>query len=153
MPKPAKSTMRVLRWIFGIPLAFAITVGELMLISRLGNLQLYFHNYYMYMAVTEVEIVFTFALPIFLSTWFAPGPKKYAALIGMVIVTAFIVIVLYETFITSPEDFINSFTVNNIGAYAGFFAGSSLGFGMSYAVFKNKGWNRELTTSDIQEDY
>ncbi len=153
MAKPAKSTMKVLRWIFGIPLAFAITVGELMLISRQGSLELYFHNYYMYMAVTEFEIAFSFALPIFLSSLFAPSPKKYAALIGVVIVTAFIVVVLYYIFISSPQDFFNSFTVNNIAAYIGFFAGGSIGFGISYAVFKNKGWNRESVVPEIQEEY
>lgn len=145
--------MRVLRWIFGIPLAFAITVGELMLIAWQGSLELYFHNYYMYMAVTEFEIAFTFALPVFLSSLFAPSPKKYAALVGVVIVTAFIIVVLYYIFITSPQDFINSFTVNNIAAYIGVFAGGSIGFGLSYAVFKNKGWNRELTTPEMPEDY
>jgi len=153
MGKPAKSTIRVLRWIFGIPLAFAITVGELMLIARQGSLELYFHNYYMYMAVTEFEIAFSFALPVFLSSLFAPSPKKYAALISLVIVTAFIVVVLYNIFISSPQDFINSFTVNNIAAYIGVFAGGSIGFGLSYAVFKNKGWHRESVMLKMPEDY
>jgi len=152
MAKPAKSTMKVLRWIFGIPLAFAITVGVLMLIAWQGNLELYFHNFYVYMAITEFEIAFTFALPVFLSSLFAPSPKKYAALIGVVIVTAFILLVLFYTFITSPEEFLRSFTVTTIANYVGFFAGGSIGFGLSYAVFKNKGWNSELT-AEIPEDY
>src|SRR5580698_2199095 len=99
MAKPTKSTMKVLRWIFGIPLAFAITGGVLMLIAWQGNLELYFHNYYVYMAITEFEIAFTFALPVFLSTLFVPSPKKYAALTGEVIITVFIAFVLYYTFI------------------------------------------------------
>jgi hypothetical protein len=153
MAKQAGNTMRVLRWIFGIPLAFAITGGVLMLIAWQGNLEVYFHNYYVYMAITEFEIAFTFALPVFLSSLFAPSPKKYAALIGVVILTAFIAFVLYYTFISSPEEFLNSFTVSNIGAYVGFFAGGSIGFGVSFAVFKNKGWNRDLTAPEMPEDY
>jgi len=153
MTKPTGNTMKVLRRIFGVPLAFAITVGAMFLVAWQGSLRVQFHNFYLYMVLTELEIVIIFALPVFLSCLFVPSPKKHVGLIAVVIVNIFVIVIVYYLFVQIIEEGYNSFTVENVAAYLAFIAGSAIGYAVSYVVFKNKGWNRELPAAEMGEDY
>jgi predicted outer membrane lipoprotein len=79
-------SMKILRWIFGIPLAFAIVIGILWYgTANIDDGLRRLHNSYLYLAIHAFEIIFSFALLVFLACLFAPGPKKYAALATVIV--------------------------------------------------------------------
>ncbi len=149
-----KQIVKILRWMFGIPLAFLIAIETMLIIGDLVNFRKYFPNYYVDFAVHEFEVTVIFILPVFLSCLFVPRPKKYAALIAMIITTVLLAAVLYDQYIASPREgsgSSSSFFV--IGSEIALLAGSSAGFAISYFVFKKRGWNREVKGLETPETY
>jgi hypothetical protein len=153
MTKPTQKTTNVLRWIFGIPVAFAIAFGLLALLFSASDLEEHFHNFYMYMLAHELEITFVFAVPVLLSSVFTPRPKKFGALIAVTIVFLLLVSLLCFRFVLSPTDELPSISVVLIGSYFAILAGGSVGFAAAFLVFKNKGWHSEPKETLIEESY
>lgn len=149
-----KQIIKILRWMFGIPLAFLIGIETMLIIGDLVDFRKYFPNYYVDFGVHEFEFTVIFILPVFLSCLFVPRPKKYAALIAMIITTVFLGAMLYDHFIISPrEGSGSSSSFFLIGSEIAILAGSSTGFAISYFVFKKRGWNREVKELESPETY
>jgi len=150
MPKPARKTMNVLRWIFGIPLAVVISLGLMTLVIYSVDEHLRVSNYDLYTFVHAAEIIFSFTLLVFLSCLFAPAPKKYAALFSITIMVILIGIAFY---VALTNKSMGDFTMISAASFLSSFTGLFIGLFLSYFTFKNKGWNRELTTPEMPEDY
>jgi len=149
MAKPGK-TMNVLRWIFGIPLAVVISLGLLTLFTYSVDKYLGVSRYVLYIIVHAAGIVFSFTLLVFLSCLFIPAAKKYAALFSIIIMAILIGIAF---FVALTNKLIGDFTIISAISFLGSFTGLLIGSFLSYIIFKNKGWNRDLTAPEIQEDY
>ena len=134
--------MNVLRWIFGIPLAFLLGIGLLYVVVTVDTRSPGYTLSFSF-AFRVLELITVLGVPVFLSCLFTPSPKKYAALISVSIITVFTVAVLIYVFIVNPPFYSAKQTVSVISGYMMFVAGSSIGFGAGYAVFKNRGWERK----------
>jgi hypothetical protein len=150
MPKPAGKTMNVLRWIFGIPLAFGVAFGVLFILvtvdsGRPGG------AFTFTMVLRVAEVVLLFSVPVFLSCLFAPAPRKVAAFISISIIALFTAGVLVYRFIVNPPFYSTIQAVSMAGTYMFLIAGGALGFGVAYAVFKNKGWEKKPKDFDTDE--
>jgi hypothetical protein len=146
MPKPAGKTMNVLRWIFGIPLAFAFALGVLYALVTFGPRAEHFP-----LALVVAEVVFVFSIPVFLSCLFTPAPRKYGALISLSVIVLFSAGALIYRFIVNPPFYSAIETASLAGTYMLLIAGGAFGFGIAYAVFKNKGWERKPKDFDMDE--
>ena len=151
MPKPGK-TMNVLRWIFGIPLGFAVALGLLFVMVTVdtGTVSDGFSFSFAFHVFLAVIIC---SLPVFLSCLFTPSPKKLAALISVSVIALFTIALFIRRLIVDPPFYSAEEIASVLGSYMIVIAGSSTGFAASYAVFKNKGWNRKLTAPEMPEDY
>jgi hypothetical protein len=150
MPKPAGKTMNVLRWIFGIPLAFVLGFGLLYVVVTVDTRPPGYSLSFSF-AFRVLELIIILGVPVFLSCLFTPSPKKYAGLISVSIITLFTVAILVYVFIVNPPFYSVIRTVSVVSGYMMFIAGSSIGFAVSYTVFKNKGWERKPKNSDAGE--
>jgi hypothetical protein len=149
MPKRGK-TMNVLRWIFGIPLAFAVAFGVLFILVTVDNSPRS-GAFTFTMVLRVAEVVFLFSIPVFLSCLFAPAPRKVAAYISMSMIAVFTACALGYRFIVNPPFYSAIEAVSVAGTYMFLIAGGALGFGMAYAVFKNKGWEKKPKDLDMDE--
>src|ERR1700743_597396 len=87
--------MKILRWIFAIPLAFAISMAALTLLVFQRDIFMRFGGAEVVHILFHLETVIFFVLPGLLRSLFGPPPKKYAALISLAIVITFLVITFY----------------------------------------------------------
>jgi hypothetical protein len=142
--------VKILRWIFGFPLAAAISLGILFLAIQYGLRGFYSSQLFIALYIYRLAIIFfCFALWIFLTCLFIPSNKKLAGLMPMAASTLFLIIVLYMS-IKNISDL--HFNQNSIIGFSSFYIGMLMGYFMSYVVFKNKGWNRlkkELKTREF----
>jgi len=150
MPKPAGKTMNVLRWIFGIPLAFLIAIGFLYVLVTFDT-QPRGYGFSFSFVFSVLAVIFIFGVPVFLSCLFAPSPKKYAALISVSLITVLTIALFIYLLIINPPFHSVRQAIVVVGRHMIFIAGSSAGFAASYAVFKNKGWERKPKDLDMEE--
>ena len=146
MPKPAGTTMNVLRWIFGIPLAFALAFGLLYILVTFSP-----RAEHVPLALIAAEVVFIFSVPVFLSCLFTAAPRKYGALISLSMIALFTAGALIYRFIVNPPFYSAIETASLAGTYMLLIAGGAIGFGVAYAVFKNKGCERKPKDFDMDE--
>jgi len=144
--------MKRLRWIFGIPLAFIIIVGMLVLGT---SLEVYFYGSWLYSGFEKYYHAFVMlincALFVFLSSLFVPTKRKYAAIIAIVIIsclagTSLILNIIYNKIYSI-------FTIRIILNYGAIFSGLLVGICMSYLVFKNRAWSKAKSIEDDKEVY
>jgi len=150
MHKPAGKTLNVLRWIFGIPLAFLIAFGFLYLLVTFDT-QPRGYGFSFSFVFSVLAVIFIFGVPVFLSCLITPSPKKYASLISVSLITVFTIALFIYLLIINPPFQSARQAVVVVGRYMIFIAGSSAGFAVSYAVFKNKGWERKPKGQTIDE--
>jgi hypothetical protein len=150
MAKPTGNTMKVLRWIFGIPLAFAVAFGLLYVLVTVDT-DPPGYGFSFSFAFRVFEIIIIFSVPVFLSCLFTPSPKKYAALISVSLITLAIVALFIYLFIANPPNHSAEQAVSVLGKYMILIAGPSIGFAVSYNVFKNKGWEKKSKDFDMDE--
>ena len=144
--------MNLLRWIVGIPLAFAISIGLIMLNSDYGLGNNYLNkNVFVYLLYYLSVNILCFFLAVFLSCIFIPYNKRYAALIAVVISLSFIVIGLYFKLTDSLTygQITMQVLINQAGIVFGLLAGTYV----SYEVFKNKGWRTPKNIDPQKEVY
>jgi len=142
--------MNVLRWIFGIPLAFAVAFGVLFILVTVDNSPRS-GAFTFTMVLRVAEVVFPFSVPVFLSCLFTPAPRKLAAFISLSIIALFTGGLVVYRFIVNPPLQSATQAVSVAGAYMFLIAGGALGFGVAYAVFKNKGWEKKARDYDSDE--
>lgn len=118
-----------------------------------GEIWDHFKNFYLAFCVREFEIVFLFAVPVFLSSVFMPKPKKVGASITVVIMTLFQIIMLIVVYLdehTGWRAFANTY---DLLAWATMSGATAVGFAISYLVFKNRGWEKEIEKTELPETY
>jgi len=102
--------------------------------------------------IFHLETVIFFVLPVLLSSLFAPRPKKYAALIALAIVITFLVITFYFQLRRFTEGGLMSVSLEIATSYLAMLAGCSIGFAISYIIFKKRGWKskpEDMETPDL----
>jgi hypothetical protein len=144
--------MNRLRWIFGIPLAFAITIGLIVLNSNfeevIGSNTFYMHIYLYYHAFMNMLCL---AMLVFLSALFIPFNRKYAAVIALSI--SFVLEGTGFYFALTDRGTYGDITFRLLLNYAGAFAGLLAGFYISYEVFKNRSWSKPKTMEEDKAVY
>jgi len=138
--------MKLLRWILGIPLAFGIVLGLTYIIIDSNSIAHFFgQNVKLDLAYHFVFVCILFFLLLFLSSLFVPAPKKYGTIITAAICYLIVLGLLYYRFFVAT-DHIN---IVFIASFSGLFSGILIGFLVSYRVFKNRGWNKPYSNTDI----
>jgi len=143
MTTQGKNTVRILRWIFCIPLAFVISIMALTLLIFQRDISMRFRSSDLFTILFNLETVVFFVLPVLLSSLFAPRPKKYAALIALAIVMAFLFITFYFELRNFAERGFRSISLQIATSYMAMLAGCSIGFALSYIIFIKRGWKSE----------
>ncbi len=152
MTTRGNNTIKILRWIFAIPLAFAISMAALTLLVFQRDIFMRFGAAGLFPIIFHLETVVFFVLPVLLSSLFAPRPKKYAAMISLAIVMAFLVITFYFQVKRFAEGRFMSVSLEIAASYLAMLAGCSIGFAVSYIIFKKRGWKskpEDLEMPDI----
>lgn len=144
--------MNRLRWIFGIPLAFTLIIGLIMLNSdfeeTIINNRFYIRTYLYYHAFMNMLCL---ALLVFLSALFIPFNRKYAALIAVSI--SFLLQATGFYLVLTDRATYGDITVRLLLNYAGAFTGLLVGFYISYEVFKNRNWSKPKVIKEDKEVY
>jgi hypothetical protein len=142
--------MRIIRWIFGIPLAFAIIIGISSIVAYAESFKLYLEsNIKLNVAFHFAFNFLTFSGLVFLSCLFVPTPKKIAAIISITIAYVAIAAGSAYVFITEPA----GLNIVVIAGCSGIVLGLASGFVFSYKIFKNKGWNKTWVLAKEQDSY
>ena len=140
--------MKLLRWIFGIPLAFGIVLGLIYIVIDSNSIAHFFGQHIkLDLAYHFVLACVLFFLLLFLSSLFVPAPKKYGAIITAVICYLIVLGLLYYLFFVATD----GITIIFIASSSGLFSGILVGFLVSYWVFKNRGWSRAYSDPDITD--
>ena len=140
--------MRILRWIFGIPLAFAVVIAILYYLVTYTDDHLFaLRHGYLFLGVRSVEFIIIFALLVFLSCLFVPRPKKIAALITIGLMTFLESLAVFLEFSNILEGSVSPTFVDSLLSS---FVGMSVGFVICFYAFKNRGWNRKAKIFDIE---
>ena len=132
--------MKILRWIFAIPLAFVISIAALTLLVFQRDIFMRFGGADLFTILFNLETVVFFVLPVLLSSLFAPRPKKYAALIASAMVVAFLFITFYFELRSFAQGGFRAISLQIATSYLAMLAGCSIGFAVSYIIFKKRGW-------------
>jgi hypothetical protein len=144
--------MNRLRWIFGIPVAFAIIFCILLLNAYVEPS---FYENQLFLSISQYYHPFSnlvcCSMLVFLSCLFVPTKRKYAAIVAVLIIScligaSFIFTVLYNKIYRLAS-------INLLLNYAGIFAGLLVGMCVSYQVFKNRGWSKANILEEDKEDY
>src|ERR1700691_2645418 len=115
--------MNIVRWIFGIPVAFCITIGVFSIIDWEIDIRHYSHNLYLYALVHSIEIVIVFSSSVVLSCLFVPRPKKYAALAAVVSVIVLMGWLVYYQYDVSQQAGLQTIPTIALGSDLSLFAG------------------------------
>jgi hypothetical protein len=143
--------MNIVRWIFAIPVAFCITIGTYSYVDSQIDLRRYFSGLNLIALARSIEFVIVFSASVILSCLFAPRPKKYAALAAVVLVTVLMGLLVCYEYILSQRAGLHTVPTIALESNLSFFAGSSIGFALSYLIFKNNGWYPELMKTETPE--
>ncbi len=142
--------MRLIRWIFGIPLAFAIIIGISSIVAYAEHFKQYLNgNLTLNVSFHFANSFITFAGLVFLSCLFVPAPKKIAAIVSTTIAYVGIAAGSAYVFITEPS----GLDIVVISGCLGILLGLAGGFVFSYKIFKTKGWDKVRPLPDEQESY
>jgi hypothetical protein len=129
--------MTILKWITGIILACALTVGFAgFLMHALGIENDPGHNWFKYWIISVLLPSLSFCLFVILTCWLIPSYKKYAGILVILLSLTFIGFGVYQHWLDNgylPNIF--------LFRYIGFIIGLSTGFYWSHRIFNNKGWN------------
>lgn len=133
--------MNFLRWLLGIPIAMGLSIFFFNLVNGDSEFQAMLGDnvYLIIYFLTLIVILFTIIF-ILLSTLLVPPPKRYGALISSAIC---VMHSFYWMLINIHPFSLPSSKVFYIGTYAGIIAGSTL----SYLLFYNKGWRKNVSRS------
>jgi glucan phosphoethanolaminetransferase (alkaline phosphatase superfamily) len=146
--------MNLLRLILGIPLAFSISSGMVMLFANINVANNYaVHNAIFNLTYHAIIAIICFFAFVFLSCLLIPSNKKYAALIAVVISIILNGISLYAHFNGSYNHGETTYILLNHSARI---IGLLLGIDASYELFKNKGWNsleKLIDEEKAQQDF
>jgi hypothetical protein len=131
--------MKIARWIFGFPLATAISLGIFYLAIAYGMRGFYSSRLFAVTYIYRLAVIFfSFALWIFLTCLFSPSPRKIAGIIPIAAGTIFLGLVIY---LNARDQYGARFNQNTIMVFSTFYVGMIIGYFMSYLIFKDKGWH------------
>jgi len=141
--------MKIIRWIFGIPLAFVLSAGIVLAGAYGMNDDILSNSYKAFEFIDHLLITmlvgFLFVLG---SCFFVPSNRKYAAFIAIIVSILVLLYGLYLSFTDKSNDY--RLTTTTIIDDGGLLIGLLTGFFVSYRIFKNKGW-RPSKKWDIDE--
>jgi hypothetical protein len=136
--------MKILRWIMGIVVPYALVAGVVEAISALQDsalLKFTYSNSYMYFAFLAFKEFIVFFLLAFLSCVIIPAPKKYAAITSIILNVVILIGVTVAVFIYgSDESLVPSAQVLVVDLVSSVI-GLATGIALAYAIFKNRGWD------------
>jgi hypothetical protein len=132
--------MNVLRWIFGFPLATAISIGLLYISTVYGIQGMDVSRMYFLSAFFRViASIFCLAAWVFLTCFFIPFHKKIAGLVPVISTFVLITIIILQEIKSSRSiNLMRSYLIPIAVIFLSFF----IGYVVSYLVFKGKGWGR-----------
>ncbi|HVW12664.1 MAG TPA: hypothetical protein VHB54_02510 [Mucilaginibacter sp.] len=135
--------MKVLRWIFGFPLATLVAGAFFYLAITYSQIIGYSTEIYVLMQFFRLAIVvFGFGTWVFLTCLFIPNYKKLAGLFPVALVFIFILYVIYDMLRRHRLDF----SPGSMAAFSSLVIGTLSGYFVSYIIFRNKGWGRRKKT-------
>lgn len=148
--------MKTLRWIFGFPLAAAIAFGFLYItIMGLDAVVMRTGFYMLRQVVALIAIVIDLVIWVFLTCLFIPSNKRIAGIIPCVCILVFTGwLVWYLVRNSSTEN--RSDLISQAYFIAGMIASPFIGYGLSYFIFRDKGWKRlhsKKPEKDLAEIY
>lgn len=127
--------MNIIRRIAVVLFAFILFLGALMLFLEFED------SADIPLLSDAAQTIVIFSLPVLLSTLFSPRPKKYSALVALIVEMGFICTVSYRSNIPFPGQSKQQESFH-FSVYTEFpmLIGLLAAFGASYLIFKNKGW-------------
>ncbi len=142
--------MKIVRWIFGFPLATLISLGIFYLAIEFGLRGFYSSRLFAITYLYRLAVIFfCFALWIFLTCLFSPSPRKIAGTIPIVAGTIFLGLIIYLN--ARDVQYGTRFNQNTIIVFSTFYVGMIIGYFMSYLIFKDKGWHGSKRKSRAAE--
>ncbi|HZX57857.1 MAG TPA: hypothetical protein VFE54_04000 [Mucilaginibacter sp.] len=141
--------MKIIRWIFGFPLATVISLGIFYLAIEYGLRGFYSSRLFAVTYIYRLAVIFfTFALWIFLTCLFSPSPRKIAGIIPIAAGTIFMGIIIY---LNARDQYGARLNQTTLIAFSAFYVGMIIGYFMSYLIFKDKGWHGSKRKSRAAE--
>jgi hypothetical protein len=140
-------------WVGCVLLSFLVFAGLITAFIYLEDdiaLPIQKYSYILYLLFHAFELLLVFSATIITSCFVVPKPKKYAAVVIVVITLIFTV---WAVCFQLTKYGIGGFTYIFISSYIGVILGLTLGVMMSYFLFRDKGWNSQIPKNDAVDSY
>ncbi|MBS1524693.1 MAG: hypothetical protein JST19_03525 [Bacteroidetes bacterium] len=141
--------MKVLRWIFGFPLATSIVLAIFYFgVTYADVFKIYQSSYVSYFIAWSVRMAITgfcFASWVFLTCLFIPKYKKIAGVLPMTVTIALMIYIIYNAY-KAHELLMSQRTYLLFGCML---ISELTGYFVSYIIFRKKGWGRRKKSPEF----